>query len=173
MISLKKKLLEIKDPTSDNYTAELKNIIFDKIYGKKEEMYYAILKKESNDLKLRFSAFYCLFTKYRRFEQKYQLFNLVETYIHLFSEDKYIYLVDIVYSQYYKFKALDINDTKCYIKSLEYAQKVISNYNVISKNIGCFNNYADIVISMASVDGIIRKKDVKKALEYVDRAIFI
>ena len=49
MISLKKKLLEIKDPTSDNYTAELKNIIFDKIYGKKEEMYYAILKKESND----------------------------------------------------------------------------------------------------------------------------
>ena len=31
MISLKKKLLEIKDPTSDNYTAELKNIIFDKI----------------------------------------------------------------------------------------------------------------------------------------------
>ena len=64
MISLKKKLLEIKDPTSDNYTAELKNIIFDKIYGKKEEMYYAILKKESNDLKLRFSAFYCLFTKY-------------------------------------------------------------------------------------------------------------
>lgn len=173
MISLKKKLLEIKDPTSDNYTAELKNIIFDKIYGKKEEMYYAILKKESNDLKLRFSAFYCLFTKYRRFEQKYQLFNLVETYIHLFSEDKYIYLVDIVYSQYYKFKALDINDIKCYIKSLEYAQKVISNYNVISKNIGCFNNYADIVISMASVDGIIRKKDVKKALEYVDRAIFI
>ena len=57
MISLKKKLLEIKDPTSDNYTAELKNIIFDKIYGKKEEMYYAILKKEGNDLKLRFSAF--------------------------------------------------------------------------------------------------------------------
>lgn len=52
-------------------------------------------------------------------------------------------------------------------------KKVISNYNVISKNIGCFNNYADIVISMASVDGIIRKKDVKKALEYVDRAIFI
>lgn len=32
MISLKKKLLEIKDPTSDNYTAELKNIIFDKIW---------------------------------------------------------------------------------------------------------------------------------------------
>ena len=31
MISLKKKLLEIKDPTSDNYTAELKNIIFDKL----------------------------------------------------------------------------------------------------------------------------------------------
>lgn len=130
MISLKKKLLEIKDPTSDNYTAELKNIIFDKIYGKKEEMYYAILKKESNDLKLRFSAFYCLFTKYRRFEQKYQLFNLVETYIHLFSEDKYIYLVDIVYSQYYKFKALDINDTKCNL--LEY----LTQRDIQTKNSG-------------------------------------
>lgn len=173
MKRLRSKLSQYNNPKDENYTKNLRKIIFENKATNKLDDYYAILNDSRNDIVLRFSAFYCIFTQSRRFEQRYQLFELVETYINLFNSDEFSYLQNIVWSQYNKFRYLDSSSKSYYKKALEYGKKAIDEYKFKSNNIGCFNNYADIVLDAMAYNNIVQDEDVCDAIQYVDRAILI
>ncbi|MCM1263575.1 MAG: hypothetical protein NC313_12750 [Butyrivibrio sp.] len=169
------KLSQLSDPTSADYTSSLRKIAFNELDIIKNDEYFAILNNSDNNKTLRFSAFYCLFIQYRRFEQRYELFELVESKISIFEKvDKLSYLYDIVMSQYNKFKCLDTLKKSYYKEAVKYANKAINEYSrKKSYNIGCFNNYADIVLDVLAIDGIVEDKDISCALKNVDMAIHI
>ena len=175
MGTLVDKLSQVSDPTSENYTNKLRKIVFNESNTTNDEEYFIILNNNNNNITLRFSAFYCLFTQYRRFEQRYDLLDLVEQNIDMFKNIKELsYLCDIVLSQYNKFKCLDTLKKQYYKGALKYADQAINEYNLQnSHNIGCFNNYADIVLDLLPLDDIVEDKDVYRALKYVDSAIHI
>lgn len=175
MSTLKSRLSQLPDPTSENYTAELRKIAFNESNAVKNNEYFNVLNNINNNKTLRFSAFYCLFIQYRRYEQRYELLDLVEKNINIFeNEDKLSYLYYIVMSQYTKFKCLDTLRKSYYKDAIKYANKAITEYNhKKSYNIGCFNNYADIVLDLLSTEGIVEERDIHCALKNVDIAIRI
>ena len=173
MKNLHNELSKYKDPQDADYTIHLKKIIFNDKFSKIPDDYFAIINDTKKNKQVRFSAFYCLFTEYRRFEQRYQLFTLVDNYITIFNEEIYEYLRDIIWSQYYKFKFLDTLRKDFYLKGIRYGKKAINEYNTKSNNIGCFNNFADIVLDSLLFKNIVSDTDVSDALQYVERAIYI
>lgn len=175
MDTLEKKLTQLPDPTSADYTQALREIAFDPLNVIKENEYLTILDNRNNNKILRFSAFYCLFIQYRRFEQRYELLDLVESKIGIFEQERKLsYLYNIVMSQYNKFKCLDTSNKRYYKESIKYADKAIEEYNCKkSYNIGCFNNYADIVLDVLGIGNIVEGKDINRALKNVDMAIRI
>lgn len=175
MGTLKNRLLQLSDPTSTNYTNDLRKIAFSELNVVKKEEYFSIINNINNNKTLRFSAFYCLFIQYRRYEQRYELLELVERNIDVFkNEDKLSYLYNIVMSQYNKFKCLDTSKKSFYKEAIKYANKAINEYNhKKSNNIGCFNNYADIVLDILSLEDMVDDRDIRCALKNVDIAIRI
>lgn len=173
MANLKQELSKYKNPKDADYTVKLKSIIFNDKSSKIPDDYLAIIKESKNSKILRFASFYCLFTQYRRFEQRYQLFELVDKYIVLFNEEIYEYLREIVWSQYYKFKYLDTANKAFYSQAILHGHKAIQDYGVKSNNIGCFNNFAEIVLDGLTHTGIVSDQDITNAIQYVDRAIYI
>lgn len=173
MQNLKKRLSSLKNPQDASYTIKIRKIIFNDTQSKIPDDYFAIIDDDKNDKVLRFTAFYCLFTQYRRFEQRYFLFELIDKYIKLFDEEKYIYLCEIIWSQYYKFKFMDTANKDLYNQSIEHGEKAIDCYATNSDNIGCFNNYADIVLDGLAYKNMVSKEDVSNAIQYVDRSIYI
>ena len=175
MDTLINKLSQLPEPTSADYTNNLREVAFDVSNIIKKDEYFAILNNSNNNIILRFSAFYCLFIQYRRFEQRYELFELVESKINIFEKENNLsYLCDIVMSQYNKFKCLDTLKKSYFKDAIKYANKAINEYNQgKSCNIGCFNNYADIVLDVLVIDGIVEDKDICCALKHVDKAIYI
>lgn len=175
METLKEKLAQLSDPTSADYTQGLREIAFNELNIIKEDEYLAILDHNNNNRILRFSAFYCLFIQYRRFEQRYELFDLVESKIGTFEKEKKLsFLYDIVMSQYNKLKCLDTSKKSYYKEAIKYADRAIDEYNrKKSYNIGCFNNYADIVLDVLIIDNIVENKDINCALKHVDMAMHI
>lgn len=173
-MDLKSKLQQFSDPTSKDFTANLRKIVFDDAASYDSNDYYSLIDDSSNSIIVRFAAFYCMFTQYRRFEHRYHLFNLVDKYMPLFDLDILSYLVNIVRSQYCKFKFLDSLNKIYFLRALEYAEKAIYQYNNgESQNIGCFNNYADIVLDSISAADIASEDQISMAIRNVDRAIYI
>lgn len=173
MKSLQNELSKYNNPKDADYTIRLKTIIFNDKNSKIPDDYFAIIDNVNKDKQLRFSAFYCLFTQYRRFEQRYNLFRLVDKYISLFDEEIYEYLREIIWSQYYKFKFLDTSNKEFYLKAICHGEKAIECYSLKSDNIGCFNNFADIVLDGLTYKNIVSDTDVCNAVQYVERAIYI
>ena len=171
--TLKSRLSVLNDPRTTDYTMEIRKVIFNDRQSHIPDDYIAIIEDEKNSKLLRFTAYYALFTQYRRFEQRFFLFELVEKYTGLFPEDEYKYLCEIVRSQFYKFKFLDMASKNYYKQALEHGKLAIDCYGILSDNIGCFNNYADIVLDGVGHKGIVSDKDIDDALQYVDRAIYI
>ena len=171
--TLKSRLSVLNDPRTTDYTMEIRKVIFNDRQSHIPDDYIAIIEDEKNSKLLRFTAYYALFTQYRRFEQRFFLFGLVEKYTGLFPEDEYKYLCEIVRSQFYKFKFLDTASKNYYKQALEHGKLAIDCYGILSDNIGCFNNYADIVLDGVGHKGIVSDKDIEDALQYVDRAIYI
>ena len=173
MSTLKQKLSKYTDTKQPDYTVQLKKIIFNDTTSKIPDDYFAIIGNTNNNKTLRFSAFYCLFTQYRRFEQRYQMYQLVDTYLSQFTEDAYEYLCEIIWSQYYKFKFLDTPNKSLYAQASFHGKKAIGGYGVNSENIGCFNNYAEIVLDGLEHKNIVPEEEVSDAIQYVERAIYI
>lgn len=175
MSALKNRLSQLPNPTSSNYTNELRKIAFNESRAVKNDEYFSILNNINNNKTLRFSAFYCLFIQFRRYEQRYELLELVEKNISIFeNEDTLSYLYNIVMSQYNKFRCLDTLKKSYYKDAIKYANKAIREYNQKkSYNIGCFNNYADIVLDLLSTEDIVEDRDIRFALKNVDIAIRI
>jgi len=173
MHTLEEKLAALNNPRDIYYTSKIREIIFGDTEFNIPEDYLLIVDNGHNNTELRFSAFYCLFTQFRRFEQRYFLFELVEKYMNLFDEEKYKYLCEIIWSQYYKFKFMDTAHKDMYKNALEHAKKAIACYATLSDNIGCFNNYADIVLDAHIYKDIVSKEDVAEALKYVNHSIYI
>lgn len=173
MATLKQKLSKYTDPQNADYTVQLKGIIFNDTSSKIPDDYFSIINNPNNSKILRFSAFYCLFTQYRRFEQRYQMYHLVDNYLSQFTEDIYEYLREIIWSQYYKFKFLDTANKALYMQATIHGKKAIDSYRVSSDNIGCFNNYAEIVLEGLNFKNIVPDQDVSDAIQYVERAIYI
>lgn len=170
---LKSRLSALDNPRSTDYTMEIRKVIFNDCQSRIPDDYIAIIEDVKNNKLLRFTAYYSLFTQYRRFEQRFYLFELIEKYTGLFPEDEYKYLCEIVWSQFYKFKFLDTADRSYYKQALEHGKVAIDCYGLLSDNIGCFNNYADIVLDGLSHKGVVSDKDIENALQYVDRSIYI
>lgn len=173
MQDLKSRLSQYKNPASRDFTSNLRKIVFDDAISHPVSDYYTLIEDTTNEIVLRFSAFYCIFTQWRRFEHRYHLFDLVERYLPIFDCDILSYLNNIVLSQYHKFKFLDSLNRTHFIKSIEYAEKAIQLYdNGKSENIGCFNNYADIVLDSISVTEV-SDDQISVTIRNVDRAIYI
>lgn len=173
MQHLKSKLSSLDNPQDTSYTIEIRKIIFNDTESKIPDDYLEIIDDDKNRKTLRFGAFYCLFTQYRRFEQRYFLFELIDKYIKLFNEEEYKYLCEIIWSQYYKFKFIDAANKDLYNQAIKHAKKAIDYYATNSDNIGCFNNYADIVLDSLIYKNIVSEEDVSNAIQYVDRSIYI
>lgn len=171
--SLKSKLAALKDPQEADYTISIRQIIFNDTQSKIPDDYIEIIENQKNTIVIRFSAFYALFTQYRRFEQRFRLFELVDKYSSLFNEEKFRYLCEIVWSQYYKFKFLDSANKEHYRHAIERCEQAIRCYGTLSNNIGCFNNFADIVLDGLSANNVVSNRDVSDALQYVERSIYI
>jgi len=88
MHTLEEKLAALNNPRDIYYTSKIREIIFGDTEFNIPEDYLLIVDNGHNNTELRFSAFYCLFTQFRRFEQRYFLFELVEKYMNLFDEEK-------------------------------------------------------------------------------------
>lgn len=173
MADLIQELSKYNDPKDADYTIKLKGIIFNDKTSQIPDDYISIIIDSQNTKILKFSAFYCLFTQYRRFEQRYQLFELVDKYLALFDEELYDYLREIVWSQYYKFKFLDTLNKLFYKRAIMHGKKAIDCYEEKSDNIGCFNNFAEIVLDGLAHKNIVSDDDISNAIEYVDKAIYI
>ena len=171
--TLKSRLSALNDPRTTDYTMEIRKIIFNDHQSCIPDDYIAIIEDIKNSKLLRFNAYYALFTQYRRFEQRFFLFELIENYTKQFQEDEYKYLCEIVWSQFYKFKFLDTASKSYYKRALEHGKLAIDCYGILSDNIGCFNNYADIVLDGLSHNGIVSDEDIEDALQYVERSIYI
>lgn len=172
-LTLKSKLSTLDNPRTTDYTMEIRKVIFNDHESRIPDDYIEIIEDTQNSKLLRFTAYYSLFTQYRRFEQRFFLFELIEKYTALFSEDEYKYLCEIVWSQFYKFKFLDTASKSYYKQALEHGKLAIDCYGILSENIGCFNNYADIVLDGLSYKGVVSDEDIENALQYVDRSIYI
>lgn len=170
---LKDKLAKLESPHDKDYTLSIRNIIFNDTQSVIPTDYLNIIEDSKNEISIRFAAFYCLFTQYRRFEQRFSLFNLVDKYIKIFSDNQFKYLCEIIWSQYYKFKCLDSTNVEFYRQAINHSEQAIEYYGILSNNIGCFNNYADIVLENLTINNLVHAHDVIKALHYVDRAIYI
>ena len=176
MDALIDRLKKLNNPPETSYIKGLRETIFDNNCKYSLDEYKAILENNNNDPILRFSAFYCLFLDYRRFEKRYDLMSLVEHYLknELTKKKQLSYLVYIVQSQYRKIRYLVNSDKEDYRKALEYAEKAIGEYNSNRTNdIGCFNNFADIVLDSIREKGTIDNLDVNTAMRHVNTAINI
>lgn len=176
MDALIDRLNKLKNPPETKYIIGLRETIFDNNSKYTLEDYKNILENSNNDPILRFSAFYCLFLDYRRFEKRYDLMSLVEKYLtnDLTKKRQISYLVYIVQSQYRKTRYLVNSDREDYKKALEYAEKAIGEYcSNRTDDIGCYNNYADIVLDSIREKGIIEKMDISTAMRHVNTAINI
>ena len=171
--TLKSRLSALNNPRTTDYTMEIRKVIFNDHQSHIPDDYIAIIEDTKNSKILRFSAYYSLFTQYRRFEQRFFLFELIEKYMGLFQEDEYKYLCEIIWSQFYKFKFLDTAGKSYYKQALKHGKLAIDCYRILSDNIGCFNNYADIVLDGLSHNGVVSDEDIENAIQYVDRAIYI
>ena len=175
MIALKERLQKLDDPKSSEYIAGLREIIFDDNYTYTPDEYTNIIINDSNDILVRFSAFYCLFSDYRRFEKRYNLIELVDQYIASFSDKEQLnYYIYIILSQYYKIRFLVYSEKAEFDKAIENANKAINEYKCNRvQDIGCFNNYADIVLYSVREKGPIDSHCIDSAMKYVDTAIKI
>lgn len=171
--TLKNKLAKLNNPQDADYTLSIRQIIFNDTQSKIPSDYLNIIEDPENNILIRFAAFYSLFTQYRRFEQRFNLFDLVDKYIILFSDDKFKYLCEIVWSQYYKFKCLDSANKEFYRQAISHSEQAIKCYGILSNNIGCFNNFADIVLESLAIKNLVSDRDVVYALQYIDRSIYI
>ena len=160
------------DISKSEYISFLKSIIFKMTEYRIPSDYLNILKN-SQDIKIRFSAFYCLFTHYRRFEKDQELYDLVENYIDQFKDKEYKYLYEIVYSQYYKFKFLNSTNKKMYKQAIKHGLNAVKEFDINCSSLGCFNNFAEIVLDGCKYDNIVESKDISISLEYINRAIDI
>lgn len=172
--TLQERLSQLESPTSGDYIGKLREIIFDDSYQYTDNEYNNIISNKDNLLNVRFAAFYGLFTRYRRFEQRFNLLRHVELYIDLFKDSVELsYFYSIISSQYYKFKCLVYAKAEDFANAIKYANDAIDIYNQKqSQDMGCFNNYADIVLDLAPVVGI-DCYNIEMAIHHVDMAISI
>lgn len=132
-----------------------------------------ILTDEDQKEDLRFNAFYCLFSFYRRFEKRSELYELVDAYGNSFSEKQYKYYREIVFSQYYKFRFLEHIDERNYRDAVKHGEEAVKEYGRSSLSLGCYNNFAEIVLEGCKYkdEGFVTSTDLKNAMKYIDRAI--
>lgn len=132
-----------------------------------------ILLDENQNKDLRFNAFYCLFSFYRRFEKRSELYELVDDYGNSFSEKQYNYYREIVLSQYYKFQFLEHIDEKNYRDAVKHGEEAVKEYGRSSLSLGCYNNYAEIVLEGCKYkdEGFVKSTDLNNAMKFIDRAI--
>ena len=173
MSVLKDQFVGLHSVNAENYPNEIRKIIFNDEQSKIPEDYIKIIDDKEERLYIRFGAFYCLFTQYRRFEQWHMMYELVDKYIDIFEKNEdYEYFINVIWSQYNKFKLLEEKKPDYYNKAIDYCNKAIECYPKKSKSIGCYSNYADIVTDAISIDGIVPDNDISKALEYLDKVIY-
>lgn len=169
------RLTESSIQESENYISYLRSIVFDDVHQYSDDSYVEILNTKNYKRVVRFAAFYCLFTRYRRFDQRDKLIILVEKYLDNFKNDEEVaYLYHVAYSQYYKNKFIELDDAQLYHKAKACAKNALKLYWAGKfKDIGCFNNYVDIVLSGTRVEGLVTRNDISVCFKYLDNAIDI
>ena len=155
-----------------DYTVNLKKLIFSCTESDIRIKFYRIIDNKNIEEIIRFGAYYALFTYYRRFEMRSELFELCEKYGSEFDNYK---LNNVVQSQYYKFKfivkkSIRINAEDIRV-SIDFGQKAINELGSI--NIGVYNNYAELVLAGLDRQEDYAKQFIDKALRYVEIAIDI
>lgn len=154
-----------KDPL---YTIKLKELVINCTISELKKIYLPIVNKKGKYNKnVRFAAYYSIFIFYRRYEHHTMLYNLVERFSDEFNEYR---LNNVVLSQYYKYKFLDVNDSFAIENAIQYAKVAVADLN---ENSGVLQNYAELVACALETDKDIGKQNLEEAIKCIDKAMIL
>ncbi len=163
------KLIEIGDgQQSPNFNVPIRSLVIQMSENEVKNTLYPLITASDCDESLHFTAYYAVYTFYRRYSSHHIIDTLINDYSKQFEGFRFN---NIALSQYYRFRFEDeSNDSEDLSKAIKYAKLGVET---ISDNYGVLLTYAELV-AIALENGLMsRKKELKYAVLCMEKAMQI